>query len=112
MKLTPADESTSPYFSTRGAKKTDTAWPKMIGSDTFIIVAFRWSETIKSSAFADSNSDLKKERSLPTLIADESMTSSASSGVDSLSTCTSPPFLTSSIRTLPVFDMTQLCSEP
>ena len=33
-------------------KKTETKWPNMIGSEIFIIVAFRWTDTITPSAFA------------------------------------------------------------
>jgi hypothetical protein len=36
----------------RSLKKTRTAWPKMIGSETFIIVALRWSEKSTPSALA------------------------------------------------------------
>ncbi len=42
--LTPADFSASPYSSNTSAKYARTACPKMIGSDTRIIVVFRWTE--------------------------------------------------------------------
>ena len=42
--LTPAAASASPCSANRSAKYARTAWPKMIGSDTFIIVAFRCTE--------------------------------------------------------------------
>ena len=35
----------------RSLKNTRTAWPKMIGSETFIIVALRWSEKSTPSCF-------------------------------------------------------------
>ena len=38
--------------SNTSGKKTRTAWPKMIGSLTFIIVALRWTEKSTSSALA------------------------------------------------------------
>ena len=40
----PTASSVPPCRSNTGAKKARTAWPKMIGSETFIIVAFRCSE--------------------------------------------------------------------
>jgi hypothetical protein len=42
--FTPSASSLSPYFSNTGASQALTAWPKMIGSETFIIVAFMCSE--------------------------------------------------------------------
>ena len=41
---TPSLLKVSPYFSKRSAKYTFTAYPKIIGSLTFIMVAFRWIE--------------------------------------------------------------------
>ena len=44
LRLTPSRRNVSACFSSTSAKKTDTAWPKRIGSETFIIVALRWTE--------------------------------------------------------------------
>ncbi len=40
----PAAAIASPCLAKTSAKKTSTAWPNMIGSETFIIVALRWIE--------------------------------------------------------------------
>ena len=42
--LAPPSASASPCSANTSAKNARTAWPKMIGSETFIIVAFRCSE--------------------------------------------------------------------
>ena len=42
--LTPAALSSSACSANTAGKKARTAWPKMIGSETFIIVAFRCTE--------------------------------------------------------------------
>ena len=48
----PAARASSPYSAKTSGKKAFTAWPKMIGSETFIIVALRWSENSTPSALA------------------------------------------------------------
>ena len=48
----PAAASASPYSAKTSGKKARTAWPKMIGSDTRIIVALRCSENSTSSSLA------------------------------------------------------------
>ena len=48
----PAAASTSPYSAKVFGKKARTTWPKMIGSETFIIVAFRCTENSTPSALA------------------------------------------------------------
>ena len=50
--LAPAVASASPCSANTSAKNARTAWPKMIGSETFIIVAFRCSEKRTPSALA------------------------------------------------------------
>ena len=42
--LTPAARGSAPCAANSSPTKARTAWPKMIGSETFIIVAFRWTE--------------------------------------------------------------------
>jgi hypothetical protein len=52
LPLRPAAASCSPYASKTSAKNARTTWPKMIGSLTFIIVAFRCTEYSTFSALA------------------------------------------------------------
>ena len=49
MGLSPAAASWSPYVAKTSGKNAVTTWPKMIGSETFIIVALRCTE--KSTPF-------------------------------------------------------------
>ena len=60
--FTPAAASASACFSKASSKKTETAWPKMIGSDTFIIVAFMCNENKTPSSFALAISLRRKSR--------------------------------------------------
>ena len=46
-------------------KNTVTAWPKMIGSDTFIMVAFRCSENSTPSLLGVRRSALRRTRAAP-----------------------------------------------
>ena len=73
----PAASSTSPCLANRSAKNTSTAWPKMIGSETFIIVAFMCSENSTPFALASAICSARNVRSAATLITVESMTSPA-----------------------------------
>ena len=82
----PAPESCSPYCSNSVGKKACTAWPKMIGSETFIIVALRWSENSTSSALARAICSVRKRRSAATSMKVASTTSPASTFTSSLST--------------------------
>ena len=50
--FTPMRSNVSPCFANTSAKYVFTAWPKMIGSETFIIVAFRWIENSTPCALA------------------------------------------------------------
>ena len=50
--LRPAAASASPYRAKVFGKNARTAWPKMIGSETFIIVALRCTENSTPSALA------------------------------------------------------------
>jgi hypothetical protein len=47
-----AESSSAACFSMRSLKNTLTAWPKMMGSETFIMVAFMCSENSTPSALA------------------------------------------------------------
>ena len=79
---TPSRLSNSPPNSVR------TAWPKMIGSETFIIVAFRWTEKRTSCSRASATCSARNSSSAARRITAASMISPASSGTDSLSTVT------------------------
>ena len=48
LAFTPMRSNVSPCFANTSAKYVFTAWPKMIGSETFIIVALRWIENSTS----------------------------------------------------------------
>ena len=97
--LAPAARNTSPYFAKTSAKKTSTAWPKMIGSETFIIVAFMCNENSTPRSLASATCSARNDRNADTLITVESITSPASSGNSGFRTVTSPPGATCSIRT-------------
>jgi hypothetical protein len=60
VRVTPSASSLSPNFSNTGASQAFTAWPKMIGSETFIIVAFMCSENSTPSALVFSISSARK----------------------------------------------------
>ena len=94
----PASASWAPYCSKSVGKNACTPWPKMIGSETFIIVALRWSENSTSSALARAICSVRKRRSAATLMNVPSTTSPASTGTDSLSTVTVPSAETCSMR--------------
>ena len=101
MGLRPASASTSPYSVNRSGRKARTTWPKMIGSETFIIVALRCTENSTSSALARAIWAVRNSRSAATRRTVPSTISSASTGTDSRSTVVSPSSPTSSIRRLP-----------
>ena len=73
----------------------------MIGSETFIIVALRWTENSTPSAWARAICSVRKIRSAVTSIAVASTTSPASTGTDSRSTVTVPSSATCSMRSVP-----------
>ena len=56
----PAAARASPWRSRTGPMKAFTTWPKMIGSDTFIMVAFRCTENNRPSCLAASTCSAKK----------------------------------------------------
>ena len=86
-------------FSNSSPNIASTAWPKMIGSETFIIVAFRWTENSTPDARASSSCSARNALSAARRMTAASITSPASSGVDSFSTVTVPSPATCSIRT-------------
>ena len=79
-------------------KYARTAWPKMIGSETFIMVALRCTENSTPFAFASAICSARKACSATALMTVASTISPASTGSDSLSTVTSPVSATSSMR--------------
>ena len=69
----------------------------MIGSETFIMVAFRCTEKRTSSAFARASMLIRKARRLAACMTVASMTSPASTGSDWSSTFRSPAVLSKTI---------------
>lgn len=78
----------------------------MIGSETFIIVALRWTENSTPSALARAICAVKNSRSAATRITEASMTSLTSTGTDSRSTVVLPSSPASSMRSVPASAMT------
>ena len=78
----------------------------MIGSETFIIVAFRCTENSTSSALARAICSVRKRRSAATLMNVASTTSPARTGSASLSTVSVPSAPTSSIVSVSSASMT------
>ncbi len=73
----------------------------MIGSETFIIVAFRCTENSTSSALARAIWAVRNSRRAATRMTVESTTSPASTGTESRSTVVVPSSATSSMRSDP-----------
>ena len=96
--LAPAAASSAAYVSKTSGKKARTAWPKMMGSETFIIVALRWTENRTPSALARATWAERKSRSAATSMKVASTTSPARTGIDSLSTVVVPSAATCSTR--------------
>ncbi len=101
----PAAASVAPYCSKVFGKKARTTWPKMIGSETFIIVALRCTENRMSSALARAICAVRKERSSATCSTEASTTSSLRTGTDSRSTVVVPSSATSSMRSEPASEI-------
>ncbi len=91
----------SPYCAKVFGKKARTTWPKTIGSETFIIVAFRCTENSTPSALALATCAVRNSRSAATRITEASTTSPARTGTDSRSTVVEPSSPTSSMRSAP-----------
>ena len=106
----PAVCSAAPYCSNSVGKKACTTWPKMIGSETFIIVALRCTENSTSSALARAICSARNRRSAATFMKVPSTTSPASTGTDSFSTVTVPSAATCSMRSVSSDSMTTDCS--
>ena len=108
----PAAASVSPYCAKVCGKNARTTWPKMIGSETFIIVAFRCTLNSTPSALARAIWAVRNSRSAATSSRVASTTSPASTGTDSRSTVTAPSAPTSSIRSVSSFSRTTDFSLP
>ncbi len=106
MGLTPAAARASPCSVKSFGKNARTTCPKMIGSETFIIVAFRWTENSTPSALARAICSVRNSRSAATRMTVASTTSPASTGTESRSTVVVPSSPASSIRSEPSFKMT------
>ena len=72
--------SASPCSANTSAKNARTAWPKMIGSETFIIVAFRCSEKRTPCALASAICSARKASSARRRMTAPSKISPASTG--------------------------------
>ncbi len=106
----PASASTSPYWVNRVGKKARTAWPKRIGSETFIIVALRCREKSTPCSFAAAICSRRKVSSAATRMTVESTTSPASTGTDGLSTVSVPSAATCTIERVSSASITTDCS--
>jgi len=100
---TPRSSSVAACFAKTSSKKTRTAWPKMIGSETFIIVAFKCSENNTPVLLALASCSLRKSISARLLMNVASRISSGSSSRPSRSTVVLPSAATNSIRTSEAF---------
>ena len=96
--LAPTLASASPCSLNTSAKKARTACPKMIGSETFIIVAFRCTEKRTPCSLASSICSARKASSARRRITAPSMISPSLAGSDAVSTVTVPSSATCSIR--------------
>ena len=99
--LMSAAAKTSPNSSNTAGRNARTTWPKMIGSETFIIVALRCTENRTSSAAARAIWASRNSCSAATCIAVASTISPASTGTDSRSTVDEPSAASSWMRRLP-----------
>ncbi len=100
LRLTLSFFSVSACFLRTSSKNTETTWPKMMGSEIFIIVALTCSENSRPCFLATSICSAKNLRKALALMADASITSPACSGVLSFSTVTLPSLATCSMRAL------------
>ena len=101
--FTPSAVISSPYCSKTGASQAVTAWPKMIGSETFIIVAFRCSENSTPSRLVRSICSARKASSAFALMKVASTTSPSIRVQPSLSTVAAPSLPTNSIFAAPAW---------
>ena len=107
---TPSSPKASPCFSKRLAKNASTACPKMIGSDTFIIVAFRCSEKRTPASRAASICDERKASNARLHMNVASSTSPSCSANPSLSTVMAPSVASNSIRAVHAVAIVTDCS--
>ena len=110
LALSPAAVSTSPYSAKTSGRNDSTTCPKMIGSETFIIVAFRCTENSTSSACARAIWAVRNLRRAATRSTVASTTSPASTGTAGLSTVTLPSAATCSTRRVSAASITTDCS--
>ncbi len=96
--LTPSFLKAPACLANTSAKNTDTKWPNMTGSETFIMVALRCTEKRTSWRRASSICSAMKARRALMLMNEPSSTSPAFRGSFSLSTFTVPALSTNSMR--------------
>ena len=97
---TPTSLKAAACLSKTSRKNVRTATPKMIGSETFIIVALRWMENSTPCCLASSICASRKLTSAPRLMNVPSSTSPAFSAILSFRTVTVPLLSVNSIRTV------------
>jgi len=100
--LTPSSAKVAACFSKTSFRNALTQWPNRIGSETFIMVAFRCSENSTPWSLASWISLSRKVFSALTLMKVASMTSPSSSGQSAFRTVRSPPLASNSIFAVPV----------
>ena len=86
----PAAARSAPYAAKTSGKNARTTWPKMIGSETFIIVALRWTEKRTPSSLARAIWARRKSSSAATRMTVASTTSPSRTGRASLRTVVVP----------------------
>ena len=96
--LAPSSSSASWCSVKTPAKNARTACPKMIGSETFIIVAFRCRENSRPCSLVSAICSCRKASSARARITAPSTTSPSSTPIESFSTVAAPSAATYSIR--------------
>mmetsp|Transcript_2304 Transcript_2304/g.6414 ORF Transcript_2304/g.6414 Transcript_2304/m.6414 type:complete len:255 (-) Transcript_2304:583-1347(-) len=101
LELTPSFSKVAPCLANTSLKNTSTAWPKIMGSEIFIIVALRWRDAMMPSSLQRVNSASKKSRRAWALMQEASITSPFTRAGPSLRTVSLPASSTCTMRTLP-----------
>jgi hypothetical protein len=104
--LRPAASRSAPYCSNTAGKNAFTTWPKMIGSETFIMVALRCTENSTPSDLARSTWAARNSSSAAALMTVPSTISPARTGKASLSVVVVPSASTSWIEIVVSSSMT------
>ena len=108
--FTPRVANVSPYFSKSGANHARTPCPKMIGSETFIMVAFMCSENSTPLSFAQSTCFSRKEVKEALHMNEESTTSPDSTATGARSSVAFPDSSVNVMCTWPASVIVTDCS--